>query len=124
MEMAEHAFLRHLGLSVHGRLDGQVITWPRVHAECTYSAPLTFEDQVELHLLVRKKRRKTIEYAFRLYKQGAEQPVAQGSLTVVCASIDAAGRMSAIAIPECIDRLIEVAPKETHLAGRGAAKAK
>ena len=28
MEMAEHAFWRSLGLSVHGTLDGRIIGWP------------------------------------------------------------------------------------------------
>jgi hypothetical protein len=39
--------------------------------------------------------------------------VAVGSITVVCVTIDReTGQMSAIAIPESIDRLIETAPKE------------
>jgi YbgC/YbaW family acyl-CoA thioester hydrolase len=113
MEITEHAFLRSLGLTVHGPVDGRLVSWPRVHADCTYHAPLGFEDQVEVHLLVRQKRRKSISYEFRFCKAGVETPVARGTLTVVCTAIEAAtGRMSAIRIPDSVDRQIEVAPAE------------
>jgi YbgC/YbaW family acyl-CoA thioester hydrolase len=110
MEMAEHEFLRSLGLSVHAVSDGRVVAWPRVHAECTYEAPLTFEDEVDVHLVVRRKQRKTIIYDFCFYKAGEEKPRARGSLTVVCVLLDGAGGMSAIPIPEFMDRQIEAAP--------------
>ena len=116
MEMAEHEFLRSLGLSAHAAHEGRVVAWPRVHAECTYEAPLAFEDEVEVHLLVRQKKRKTITYEFRFYKRGEEKPLARGALTVVCVSLDPGGGMSAINIPEFIDRQIEVAPAEHHVA--------
>ena len=113
MERAEHEFLRSLGLSVHAVNGDDLVSWPRVAADCKYRAPLSFEDELEVHLLVREKRSKSITYEFRFYKQGAADLVALGSITVVCVSIDrASGRMSAIAIPESIDQLIEVAPAE------------
>lgn len=112
MEMAEHAFLRSLGLTVHANGDDGAASWPRVHAECTYTAPLTFEDELEVHLLVREKARKTITYDFRLLKDG-ETLVATGSLTVICVSIDpATKKMTAIPIPRLVDELIEPAPAE------------
>jgi acyl-CoA thioester hydrolase len=113
METTEHAFLRSLGLCVHGRVGGRLVSWPRVHAECKYESPLMFEEEVEIHLLVRHKKRKTLTYDFRFTKLGAEKPLARGSVTVVCATIDeVTGKISAIAIPEEIDRRIEVAPAE------------
>ncbi len=113
MEKAEHEFLRSLGLSVHGVDGPDVVSWPRVNAECTYRAPLSFEDELEIHLLVREKKSKSVTYEFRFRKQAAEEVVAKGSITVVSVSIDrGTGRMSAIAIPDSIDRLIEVAPQE------------
>lgn len=113
MEQAEHAFLRSLGFTVHDWSEGRLVGWPRIHAECTYAAPLAFEDEVQVHLLVRHKKRKSITYEFRFYKRGAEQPVAHGSVTVVCVTLDAAtGGMVPINIPDRISRLIEVAPAE------------
>jgi len=113
MERAEHEFLRSLGLSVHDTSGETLVSWPRVGATCEFRAPLSFEDEFEVHLLVREKRSKSVTYEFRFIKQGSSGIVAVGSITVVCVAIDrATGRMTAIAIPESIDRLIEVAPAE------------
>jgi acyl-CoA thioesterase FadM len=74
---------------------------------------LRFEDDVEVRVMVRNKRRSTITYEFHLFNGGSRERVAYGSVTVVCVEIDPAnGKMSAIAIPESIDRLIELAPPE------------
>ena len=42
MEMAEHAFIRSLGYSVHTEIDGCRYGWPRVRAECDYRQPIRF----------------------------------------------------------------------------------
>ncbi len=113
MERAEHEFLRSLGLSVHAVNGEDLVSWPRVSAECKFRAPLSFEDELDVQVLVREKRSKSVTYEFRFYKQGAENLVAVGSITVVSVSFDrATGRMTSIPIPESIDRLIEVAPAE------------
>lgn len=113
MERTEHAFLRSLGISVHDVASDPPVSLPRVNATCDYCAPLKYEDEFEVHLLVREKRSKSITYEFRFRKRSEEEIVAVGTITVVCVTIDpATGRMSAITIPETIDRLIEVAPRE------------
>ncbi len=113
MERAEHEFLRGLGISVHDTVSDPPVSLPRVSATCDYRAPLVYEDEIEVHLLVREKRAKSITYEFRFRKRSGEEIVAVGSITVVCVTFDrATGRMTAIAIPESIDRLIEVAPQE------------
>jgi len=109
MEITEHAFLRSLGLSVHREIDGRLVSWPRLAAECSYKAPLRFEDEFEVHLRVREKRWSSIVYAFEFFKD--TELVATGSTTVICVMVDhPSGRMSSISIPECIDRQIDVAP--------------
>jgi YbgC/YbaW family acyl-CoA thioester hydrolase len=113
MERVEHEFLRSLGISVHDTVSEPPVSFPRVNATCDYRAPLKYEDDLEIQLLVREKRSKLITYEFRFRKRGAEEIVAVGSITVVSVTIDrATGRMSSIAIPPAIDRLIEVAPRE------------
>jgi YbgC/YbaW family acyl-CoA thioester hydrolase len=113
MERAEHEFLRSLGLSVHAVNGADLVSWPRVNAECKFRAPLSFEDELDVHLLVREKRPKTVTYEFRFYKLGDDNLVAVGSITAVCVSIDrASGQMTSVPIPAAIDRLIEVAPAE------------
>ena len=112
MEMAEHEFLRSLDTSVHARVHGGVVGWPRVRAECSFRAPLEFEEVVHVHLLVREKTKKTITYVFRFRKEDG-QPAAEGSITVICVAFDPATKqMSAISIPRWLDEKIEVAPAE------------
>jgi acyl-CoA thioester hydrolase len=112
METAEHAFFRSLGTSIVMDHLNPPVGWPRVHAECDFKQPLRFEDEVEVHLLVREKRSRSISYEFRFRKiEGAgSMEVARGALTVVCVTRDTAGKMSAAPIPEEIAGRIEVAP--------------
>lgn len=113
METAEHEFFRSLGLSVHNCSDGRCISWPRVDAQCSYEAPLAFDDEVEVHVLVRAKKRVSITYEFRFFKPGRVRPVARGSITAVCALVDGqTGRMAAIPIPDEISDKIQVAPDD------------
>jgi YbgC/YbaW family acyl-CoA thioester hydrolase len=112
METAENAFFRSLGFSIIGRPDLPV-SWPRVHAECDYKAPLHFEDEVEIHLLVSEKRSKALSYLFKFTKLNAAPPleVARGGLTLVCVSHHG-GKMTACAIPKVVSDKIQVAPPE------------
>ena len=107
MEMAEHEFLRSLGLSVHANVEGRIVAWPRIHAECSYEVPARFEDELEIVLSVRQKRTKSITYDFSFLKE-SEKLLATGAVTAVCASIDpVTGQMSLIPIPEWIRCKIE-----------------
>src|SRR6266568_8630143 len=101
MEAAEHGFFRSLGLSVVTRQVDPPLGWPRVHAECDYKQPLLFEDEVEIQMLVREKKSKSLSYLFRFLKVNASPPVevARGSLTVVCV-INKDGKMHAATIPK------------------------
>lgn len=111
MESAEHAFFRSLGLSVAPPKTPASVGWPRVHTEADFSAPLRFEDEVEIHLLVAEKKSKALTYAFRLRKLNTAKPyeVARGAITVVCVKL-VNGRMKATNIPKAIADRIEVAP--------------
>jgi acyl-CoA thioester hydrolase len=113
METAEHAFFRSLGFSiVMGKVDPP-LGWPRVRAECDFKAPLFFEDEVEIQLLVSEKRSKSLSYIFKMLKLNAEPPVevARGGLTVVCVRHDG-GKMTACTIPKAVADQIQVAPGE------------
>ncbi|SRR5581483_1298406 len=113
METAEHAFFRSLGHTViNDPSFAPAVGWPRVHAECDYRAPLRFEDEVEIHLLVSDKKSKSLTYTFKFRKLNAPQPieVARGSVTVVCVTMQPDGRMTAAHIPKEFADKIEVAP--------------
>jgi acyl-CoA thioester hydrolase len=114
METAEHGFFRSLGLSIVAGQADPPVGWPRVHAQCDFIAPLRFEDEVEIHLLVREKKSKALSYLFKFRKLNAAPPleVARGALTVVCVRHEG-GKMTACAIPESVAEKIEPAPPES-----------
>jgi acyl-CoA thioester hydrolase len=115
METAEHGFFRSLGFSVVMEHFETPMGWPRVHAECDYRQPLRFEDEVEIHLLVSEKKSKSLSYLFKFRKMNGPHPVevARGSLTVVCVTRQADGKMASAQIPKQFADKIEVAPAES-----------
>jgi len=111
MEAAEHAFFRSLGTSVTATLDGDVIGWPRVSASCEYLSPARFEDEIDIHLSVRKKSVKTLTYGFEL-KRG-DVLVARGRVTAACCLCNPGEPLRPIPIPDFIaDRIEEAAGSE------------
>jgi YbgC/YbaW family acyl-CoA thioester hydrolase len=112
MEATEHEFFRSLGFSIHGH-EGSSIGWPRVSATCDYKAPLRFEDEVEIHLLVSEVRNRSIRYRFIFRKVADGTEVARGACATVCASVDPiSGRLMPVLIPERIREKIQAAPEE------------
>src|SRR6266705_1826257 len=89
MEAAEHAFFRSLGLSVVLSRSGFGVHLPRVHAECDYLAPVRFEDEILIRLLVEKKGTRSLTYQFRFTRANGstQQEVARGLLVVVCTEL-------------------------------------
>ena len=77
-------------------------------------APLRFEDRIEVHLVVRAKHDKAIEYRHVIRKLAPEGPqeVARGTIVVVCARIVDGQPLKAIPIPDKVGRLIEAAPAD------------
>lgn len=128
MENAEHAFFRSLGYSVVLSKNGLGFHLPRVHAECHYRAPLKFEDEVRIHLLVQKKTQRSLTYQFRFHRIGdaEKKEVARGKVTVVCVKKLADGTLKAAPLPQEIADKIQEAPAHllatdvatTRLSGR------
>jgi acyl-CoA thioester hydrolase len=116
VERAEHAFYRSLGLSIvekrHLHPEGEPVGWPRVHASCDYFAPLRFEDEVEVELLIEEIRTRALRYLFRVWKTDRVL-AAEGHIATVCVRKDSASKeMRAVVIPDRIRQRIEVAPAE------------
>lgn len=133
MEVAEHAFYRSLGFSVHDfrtAPGAPPIGWPRVHASADYRLPLFFEEEVEIELLIEEIRSKTIRYRFRFWKHPDDSArralAATGSFVVVCVAFgegsSALGgghgekggerRMKAVVIPPEVRERIAPAPAD------------
>ena len=112
MEVAETAFMRALGLSVLLQKSGLNFCLPRVHAECDYAAPLKFEDEVVVRLLVEKKGTRSLTYQFRFYRLGRQQEVARGRITLVCAECLPEGGLKGAPFPKELADKLQVAPAE------------
>ena len=113
MEATEHAFFRSLGFTIHAHDPVSTVGWPRVSANCDYRAPLRFEEEVEIHLLVAEIRTRSIHYQFVFRKVEDRTEVARGSIVAVCATVvKSTGKLSAIPIPESIRTVIQAAPKD------------
>lgn len=107
-EETEHAFLRSLGWSVHQRREGHVIGFPRLHARFEFQSSVVFEDEIEIHLWVRRKGTKTLTYQFSVTKDG--RAVAKGEFTVICCRCHPDGRVEGIPLSEELAAKIEEAP--------------
>ncbi len=115
MEVAEHAFYRSLGFSVHDfrpEPGGSKIGWPRVHASADFRLPVRFEEEIEIELLIERIGNKSIGYLFHCRNAGG-QLAAVGRFTVACVQFDEnTGKMTAVPIPGPVRAKIELAPRE------------
>ncbi len=101
MEEAEHAFLRHLGMSVMSKDGDSHLSWPRVSANCDYRDSVRFEDVVTIEVRVARLGSKSVTYAHRL--RHGERPIAEGRVTVVCCRYEKHDdRPTSIEIPPAI----------------------
>lgn len=116
MERVEHDFFRALGMSIWDKSADipvvECVGWPRVHVSCDFKAPLVFEEEFTMELLVEEIRSKTLRYVIRFWKQSGDL-CAEGKLVAACVRRDpATGKMKAVDIPERIRERITVAPPE------------
>ena len=109
MEQAAHAFLRSLGLSVHTEIDGDLVSWPRLAAHCSFNAPVAFEDEIDIRLYVKRKGTRSLTYGCEFTCGGVS--VASGELTAACCVCNLGEKMRAIDIPPAFANAIEEAPE-------------
>ncbi len=112
MEATETAFMRSLGLSVLLQKSGLNFCLPRVHADCDYVAPLRFEDEVLVRLLVEKKGTRSITYQFRFYKVNEAREIARGRVTLACAECGPDGGLKGAPLPKELAEQLQEAPAE------------
>lgn len=99
MEQAEHAFWRHLGLSVFRQATGDLlVSWPRVSVSCQYRGPVGFEDEVDLQLSIARLGEKSITFKFSMRVKGRH--VADGETTAVCCRVHDSHSLESVKIPE------------------------
>src|SRR5687767_11426939 len=98
MEEAEHALWRSVGMSIAP--PKPEFGFPRVNATCDFKAPLKFEDEFEVHVVVEAIGRRSIRYAFTL-RRGTEV-MAAGTMTSACVVRDPNGHARSAEVPELV----------------------
>jgi YbgC/YbaW family acyl-CoA thioester hydrolase len=108
VEEAEHAFLRSLGFSVHLPGDGFALGFPRLSTRCQYEHPVKFEDELEIHLWIRKKGNRSLVYQFKVSKAG--KLIAKGEMAVISCRSYPGRKIEPVPLPESLQEKIEEAP--------------
>ena len=78
VELAEHAFLRSLGLLVFDRNEGG---WPRVKISCDFKRPLLCGDLIEVQLAIAAVGTSSVTWMFEVISGG--ELATAGSITTV-----------------------------------------
>jgi acyl-CoA thioester hydrolase len=119
MEACEAAFYRSLALPVIAFVPGSVVGWPRAAVSCEFKAPLRFNDNVEVKLLVKEIRTKAVIYVFQFRKLQDGKPlpalVAQGEVAAVCVTTGPDGGFAAQPIPAEVRAQLSVSAPADYL---------
>jgi YbgC/YbaW family acyl-CoA thioester hydrolase len=113
METAERDFFESLGLNLILSKPGEMTGWPRIRAECKFSAPLRFGDTIEIHLAVKTIKDRSIDYQFRIFskqKDGNRVQAAKAHITTVFSRLDENGEIQSMEIPPEVRSRITEAP--------------
>jgi 4-hydroxybenzoyl-CoA thioesterase/acyl-CoA thioester hydrolase len=78
-------------------IDGQKISWPRVNANCNYRRAIKFEEMIDVEVSVARIGTKSVTYDFAFSREG--NPVADGSITVVCCKFEHGKKPESIETP-------------------------
>ena len=98
MESAEHELIRSAGFSVHSKIDGQTLSFPRVAASCEFHAPARSEDLLDIAVSLTRIGNKSLHYLLDFSIAG--RPVATGKITSVCCRVEPGQPMVSVPLPE------------------------
>jgi len=103
IEALEEFSRKKLGVSFRRMLDEEKLSWPTVHIEADYLAPLEYEDQAEVHVFVRRISDKSITFGYEVHR------LPDGAITCrgrhVVAMLDLRTGLS-LPVPEAYRRLL------------------
>lgn len=98
MESAEHEMVRALGYSIHGKVDGQLLSFPRVSVACDFISPARSEDVLDIEIAVSRLGNKSITYQFHFSHEGRD--VAKGHMTCACCRVEPGQPIVAVPLPD------------------------
>ncbi len=105
MESAEHELIRTAGFSVHQKLDGATLSFPRVAASCEYHSPALSEDVLDIAVSLTRIGTKSLHYHFDFSDAGRQ--VATGQITSVCCRIEPGKPLVSVSLPAEIKEKLE-----------------
>lgn len=85
VEVAEHAFFRSLGHTVHTASGAAHQGWPRLEVTCKFHQPARFEQTLEIALRIEELRTSSLRYGFWIF--GADAVPRQLLATGLCSII-------------------------------------
>ena len=97
MESAEHELIRSAGYSVHGRIGGELLSFPRVAAACDFHSPARSEDVLDIAVSLTRIGTKSLNYLQEFTIDG--RPVATGKITSVCCRVEPGEPMVSVPLP-------------------------
>jgi YbgC/YbaW family acyl-CoA thioester hydrolase len=115
METAERDFFEAAGVDLINTKPGEVVGWPRVRAECKFSAPLRFGETIDIHLAVKSVKDRSIDFQFRIFRRnedGTRTQAGKGHMATVLTELSPSGDLRAIELPESVRSRITEAPAE------------
>lgn len=115
MESAETSFFKKLGIPVTKKNETVITGWPKVSTSCNFTAPLRFQDEVEIELTVSKIGNSALSYSFQFFKieNDRRTKVGNSEMTTVYAKFNISeGTMAASLMEEQLrNKLEKVATK-------------
>ena len=100
MEAAEHEMLRRRGLEPLTEVEGRVIGWPRVEANCRYMKPARLGDHLDIEVRVDRRGQRSMTYGFRVLR--GDEVLAEGRMASVCCILSDDRPPEAIPFPQAI----------------------
>jgi YbgC/YbaW family acyl-CoA thioester hydrolase len=100
MEAAEHEMLRQRGLDPLTEVEGRVIGWPRVEANCHYLKPARLGDHLDIEVRVDRRAQRSMAYGFRVLR--GDEVLAEGRIASVCCILSDDRPPKAIPFPQTI----------------------
>jgi acyl-CoA thioester hydrolase len=116
VEVAEHAFFRSLGESIHSAAGSRHDGWPRIEVACKYHRPARFQETLEVRLRIAELRTTSLSYAFAIHSADApgEPLLAAGTFGIIHVELDTAAReMRKAPIPAALRAKLEAAMGKT-----------
>lgn len=110
MEDCEHEFLRELGVTVYASGASDLTAWPRVDVSCRYFAPIHFDDEVAVQLLIKAIGKSSLTYQFQIRRREDDELCAVGHLVTVYVNQHGAGALTARPLPLELTQQIACAP--------------